>query len=195
MALQFSSNNSDQDLINGIVNGSDEAFNIIVERYAPLVFNIAHKITGSRQDAEDIVQETFIIVYKSIGKYSESKASFKTWLLTITRNQSINTFSSIKRRTSRFLTTALGDPQENIPIEQSFSSNNPGPEISLIEKQRLKALNDHLDSLPENQRTALILKAWEGLSYQEIGSIMNLSVSSVESLIFRARKKLIGLRD
>ncbi len=195
MASQFSSNSSDKDLINGVINGSDEAFNIIVERYASLVFNIALKITGSHEDAEDVVQETFIRVHKSIGAYSESKASFKTWLLTITRNQSINTFSSIKRRTSRFLNAALGDPQENISIEQSFSSNKPSPEKSLIEKQELKILNDRLDMLPEKQRTALILRAWEQLSYQEIGLVMNLSVPSVESLIFRARKKLIGLLD
>lgn len=188
--LKISSDSSDEELALALAWGSEEAYNVLVERYSSLIYHIALKITGSREDSHDIAQEVFLKIHSNIKDFSPSKASFKTWILTITRNLSINVFASIKRRSARFVYAFLGDPEDN-PIDfDRFPSSGPDPEKALLNRQDLDSLNKALDKLPEKQRTALILKAWEGLSYREIGEIMGLSLSSVESLIFRARVKL-----
>ena len=102
--MHDSRNLTDEELVQRVQNGSEFAFNELVDRHSGMVYRQARAISGSAHEAEDIVQETFLKVFKYIDRFSPSKASFKTWLLTIARNQSINVFSSLKRKAVRLFT-------------------------------------------------------------------------------------------
>jgi RNA polymerase sigma factor (sigma-70 family) len=180
---------SDEQLIAETRKGSEAAFGRLVERHTPALFRMAYVITRSASDAEDIVQETFLRAYKHIDDFSPEKAAFKTWLFTIGRNQSINLFSSLKRKASRFLSDLDSD---NVDQESLFKPVGNAEDL-LIGRQRQERLLDAINKLPERQRTALTLKSQEEFSYEQIAEIMSTSASSVESLLFRARKKLIEI--
>jgi len=185
---------TDEELVTRAQRGSQEAFHTLVDRYTPSLYRMALGITRSSQDAEDIVQETFLKLFNNLSQYSPDRGLFKTWLFTIARNQSINVFSALKRSVVRF----FGEVKEDDLAPRSSNSDeqlqhNPG--LQLEWKQQMALVQEALSKLPERQRTALLLKAQEGMSYEEIASVMNASVSSVESLIFRARKKVLELTE
>ncbi|MFH0959880.1 MAG: RNA polymerase sigma factor [Pseudomonadota bacterium] len=186
---------SDAELVEGSKDGSKPCFSALVDRHTTLVYRVARSITGSHEEAEDVVQETFLRAFKNLDMFDESKSAFKTWLLTIARNQSVNILNSLKRKALNF----FGDRDKNDP-ELEFSCNPMSQELQDAEtmlsiKQEFQMMEEALKKLPERQRTALLLKSQENLSYDEIASIMDVSISSVESLIFRARKKIIGLME
>jgi RNA polymerase sigma-70 factor (ECF subfamily) len=184
---------ADEALIVEALEGSEKAFNALVDRYGALVYRVALGITAAPQEAEEIVQETFLRVFRNMDKFSSEKASFKTWVLTIARNQSINTFKSLRRKAAVLINDAWGAESESeFPLGR-FQASAPDPEAALRTKQELAALHRALKKLPERQRTALLLKAQEDLSYAEIAQIMDTSASSVESLIFRARRRLLEI--
>jgi len=189
--MHDSRNLTDEELVQRVQNGSEFAFNELVDRHSGMVYRQARAISGSVHEAEDIVQETFLKVFKYIDRFSASKASFKTWLLTIARNQSINVFSSLKRKAVRLFT------EEEIESGDWGSPTNhmatTDAESLLSIKQEFSRVTAALKKVPERQRTALLLKAQENMSYEEIAVIMQTSASAVESLIFRARKTILEI--
>lgn len=138
-----------------------------------------------------MVQETFLRVLQNLDRFSPAKASFRTWLLTIARNQSINSYSSLKRRASRFFSRSRSEEQDHYADDNSSDPVQQDAETMLLQKQEYFLVEQALKDLPERQRTSLHLKAVENLRYAEIEQIMNTSESSVESLIFRARQTLL----
>jgi RNA polymerase sigma factor (sigma-70 family) len=184
-------NLTDEELVQRVQNGSEFAFNELVDRHSDTVYRQARVISGSVHEAEDIVQETFLKAFKYIDRFSPSKASFKTWLLTIARNQSINVFSSLKRKAVRLFA------EEEIEGSDWGSGTNmsrtTNAESLLSVKQEFSRVMDALKKIPERQRTALLLKTQEDMSYDEIAVIMQTSASAVESLIFRARKTILEI--
>ncbi len=184
-------NLTDEELVQRVQNGSEFAFNELVDRHSNMVYRQARVISGSVHEAEDIVQETFLKAFKYIDRFSPSKASFKTWLLTIARNQSINVFTSLKRKAVRLFA------EEEIEGSDWGSGTNmsrtTNAESLLSVKQEFSRVMDALKKIPERQRTALLLKSQENMSYEEIAVIMQTSASAVESLIFRARKTILEI--
>lgn len=186
---------SDEDLLKGALEGSHAHFDALVDRYAVSVYRLAYGITGRHEDAEDIVQETFLRVFDHLDQYSPDRGSVKTWLFTIARNQSINVFSSLKRTMSRFLFDAPSDNENQSHLGVEVPSSQIDAEDQLVAMQEMARVKNALSRVPERQRTALLLKAQEDLSYEEIALVMKTSVSSVESLIFRARKRLVEMLE
>jgi RNA polymerase sigma factor (sigma-70 family) len=181
----------DEELAELAQSGSAAAYDALVERHTPVVYRVAYGITRSAVEAEDVVQETFLRAFRHLDRFSPAKANFRTWLLTIARNQSINILSSLRRKAVRLVSGDPGDdfdaPSDLTPRSAELSE----PERLLSMKQEYHRVREAIRQLPERQRTALLLKAEESLSYDEIAEIMEASASSVESLIFRARKKLL----
>lgn len=186
---------NDEQILEEALKGSERHFDVLVDRYTPLIYRLARGITGSHAEAEDVVQETFLRIFKNLDSFSSEKANFKTWALTIARNQSINTLASIKRKALQF----FGDRDDDEPeLEFSFnpmSAESQDAETMMSIKQKFGQLEKALKKIPERQKTALLLKSQENMSYEEIAKIMSISVSSVESLIFRGRKKLLELME
>jgi RNA polymerase sigma factor (sigma-70 family) len=184
---------TDEDLALMAQDGSEEAFNELVDRYTPVVYRIARGITGATEEAEDVVQETFLRAFQHLGRFSPDRALFRTWLLTIARNQSINVFGFLKRRAARFLRDP-GKPDSDLTgLDNLPATNQQDAEALLVAQQEFSRLRKALQALPERQRTALLLKAQENLSYEEISQIMKSTTSAVESLIFRARQRVVEI--
>ncbi len=186
---------TDEELALRAQAGSEQDFDALVNRYAPEVYRLARGITRGSQDAEDVVQETFLRAFRHLDSFAPSKATFKTWLLTIARNQSINVFGSLKRRTLRFLSESDIDERGTQCSDNPFSCVEKDAESLLAMKQEYSRVEQALEGLPERQRTAMLLKAQHDMSYDQIAQVMNSSVSSVESLIFRGRKRLLEILE
>ncbi len=185
---------TDEEIVLHIRAGGVEAFGELVERHSSTVLRVAFMITRRPQEAEDIVQDAFFQAFKSLESFSADKAQFKTWLLTIARNRSINVFASIKRKATMLFSELDGKDDDSAgAAENLFGCEAPDAEAMLGIKQEHARVEAALGKLPERQRTALMLKARENLSYEAVAVVMNTSASSVESLIFRARKKLTEL--
>ena len=125
-----------------------------MDRYAASVYRIARGITGGAEDAEDVVQETFLRAFKHLGSWSPARAGFKTWLFAIARNQSINIFGSVKRRALRFLNEADIDERRPELSDNPFPGQFRDSESLLAMKQEYSRVEQALKKLPERQRTA-----------------------------------------
>ena len=174
-------------LIELLKNGDENAYRSIIELYANMVFNTSLSILQKTEDAEDIAQEVFIEVFYSIKKF-EQKSSLKTWIYRITVTKSLDELKKIKslKRGSLFKRVFKNKEERTLPDIPHF--NHPGVEME--KKEAASILFLAIDKLPNNQRIAFTLHKVEQLSYKEISEIMKLSLSSVESLIFRAKQNL-----
>lgn len=163
------------------------SFNVFVTRYQQFIMTICFNILNDREEAEDMAQEVFLKVFQN-AKQFRGEAQIKTWLYRI----AVNTTLNLKRK-RRF--SLLGDLFNTIIINSSEDPVSVVPEEyrpdRLLEREeRRKIVYNALNQLPENQRTAIILNKFEGLSYKEIAEIMELSLSAIESIIHRAKKNL-----
>ncbi len=179
---------SDIEIIEQLKQGNEQAFRKLVETYQKLVVNTCYGLLHNREDAEDVAQDVFIEVYRSVENF-RADAKLSTWLYRIAVNRSLNHIRDNKKH--RWFSSFESDVKtENKKLFQVESSKTDQPEFELENKQRANILNEAINSLPENQKVAFSLSKYEDLSYQEIAEVMELSVSSVESLLFRAKKNL-----
>ncbi len=179
---------SDSEIIEQLKQGSEAAFKKLVERHQKLVVNTCYGLVQNREDAEDVAQDVFIEVYRNIQKFrADSKLS--TWLYRIAVNRSLNHIRDNKKN-KWFHSFEDEVAAKKMQLQQLQSSKTENPEFELENKQRAIILHEAINSLPKNQKVAFALSKYEELSYQEIAEVMDLSVSSVESLLFRAKKAL-----
>ena len=170
-----------------VAKGDNDAFEILVNRHQTFVLSLIYRFIGDRTRAKDLAQEVFLRVWQSARSY-EPKAKFTTWIYRITANLCLNELKSSRRKKwLQFL--RFGDNLENT-VEETLVDDTPSPEDILLAKERSRQIANALQSLPENQRMALILKRYDGLSYQEIAKVIGCSVSAVESLLVRAKRGL-----
>jgi RNA polymerase sigma-70 factor (ECF subfamily) len=163
------------------------AFEILVRRHQTSVLNLVYRYVGDRTKAKDLAQEVFIRVWRAANRY-EPKAKFTTWIYRITANLCLNELKSIK---GKKLVQLEAEEQDRQSINYKTTSDaSRSPEDILVAKESSRQISDALQSLPENQRMALILKRYDNLPYDEIAKIMECSVSAVESLLVRAKKNL-----
>jgi RNA polymerase sigma-70 factor (ECF subfamily) len=167
-------------IIDQLKKRDEKAFRQLVEEYQRMVFQTCMGIVHNADDADDVSQEVFIEVFNSIDHFrADSKIS--TWLYRIAVNKSLNHIRANKRKR---LFQSLGFSNSPDVADTSI------PIDAIENQQRKKIMDAAIDSLPENQRTAFVLHKIDDLSYKEIAEIMNVSLSSVESLIFRAKQNL-----
>jgi len=176
----------DRVLIDKILEGDRLAFKELVEKYQTMVINTCIGFLHNKSDAEDIAQEVFIEVYNSLINF-RNEAKLSTWMYRISVNKSLNFLRSKKRRQwilSFEDALGLGRSDQREPSE----TRQPGVEMESKEEALL--LHKTISSLTENQRIAFTLNKYEDLSYSKIADVMGVSVSSVESLIHRAKINL-----
>ena len=160
-------------------------FEKLYNQFSVLVYNLALNYLQNIEDAEEITQDVFIQIYNSLSKFQE-KSSLKTWIYRITINKCLD-FIKHKNSQKRFF--IFGKKSQNeFEIENVSNFEHPG--ILLENKEKSKLLFEIINELGENQKTAFLLSKVDGLSNPEISEIMKLSISSVESLIFRAKSTL-----
>ena len=179
---------NDEELVQKIIDRDHRAFKGLVDQYQHLVINTCYHLIGNRQDAEDVAQEVFFQVYKSAKKFRQ-EAKLSTWLYRIAVNRSLNLIRDKKRSGwLRSLSSLLEGERQRVADVPASDSDRP--DVALEKKERNVMLQKAIDSLPEKQKAAFVLHKYEGLSYQEIAGILQHSLSSVESLIHRAKLNL-----
>ena len=177
---------TEQELVYGLRNGEELAFKELVMLFQDRVFNLSLGLLQHTADAEDIAQEVFIQVYRSIHQFKE-EAALATWMYTITTSKCLDYLRSKKRKKRfGFITGLFG--ADNRPVHEPEEFNHPG--VQLDRKEDAAILFRLVQQLPENQRTAFILNKVEELSYREIARVLNSSESAVDSLLQRAKQNL-----
>lgn len=173
-------------LVERLKQGDEAAFKLIVETWQDMVYNTALGIVQNPEDAEDISQEVFVQVYNSVSSF-KGDSKFSTWLYRITITKSLD-HERRKKRKKRFafVKSIFGEESQVVVNPPDF--HHPG--VVLDKKEKAAALFKAIAKLPENQRIAFSLHKVEGLSYQEVSEVMNTTVSSVESLMHRAKNNL-----
>lgn len=181
----------DLQLMARVKAGDDEAFNVLMQRHEKTVVNLVYRFTGDREIAQDLAQEVFLRIYRASSRF-EARAKFFTYLYKVTLNLCRNQRAKAQRRQ----TTSLNQPRrgrgdEELPLrelEDPFGSAEE--QVSRLELASM--VREAVDSLPEQQREAVVLQRFHGLAYEEIAEALNLSVPAVKSRIHRAK---LNLRD
>jgi RNA polymerase sigma-70 factor (ECF subfamily) len=176
-----------EELMVRTAKGDEVAFQTLVERHQRAMLNLICRFIGDPIKSQDLAQEVFLRVWQTAKRY-EPKAKFTTWLFRIATNLCLNELKASRRR--KWLRFFHVDTEGQGSGEEDFADGSPSPEDLLLFRERSREITGALQSLPENQRMALILKRYEGLSYEEIAGILNCSVSAVESLMVRAKRNL-----
>ncbi|WP_103663974.1 RNA polymerase sigma factor [Gracilimonas amylolytica] len=175
-------------LIEQLSQGSESAFRALVNDHKDRVYNTCMGFLRNPHDAEDVSQEVFIEVFDSIGDFRED-ASLSTWIyrIAVTKSLELIRYRKRKKRSGFFqaLNAMFSEPDDNID-EAEFM--HPG--VELENKERARILFDEIDKLTEKQKVAFTLQKVEGLSYQEVADVMEISLPAVESLIHRAKENL-----
>ena len=179
------------ELIQQLRAGDELAFKSLVANYQNLVYNTALGIVQNSEDAEDVAQEVFIQVYRSIDQF-KGDARLSTWIYRITTTKALDHIRSRKRKKRFAFITSLFGPNDEL-VHEPVDFQHPG--VTLDRKEQAALLFRMIDQLPENQKVAFTLHKTEELNYQEIADVMQLSVSAVESLLFRARQNLRKLLE
>ena len=176
----------DQQLVERVQRGDKHAFDLLVIKYQRRLARLLSQFIRDQAEVEDIAQETFIKAYRALPSFRGDSA-FYTWLYRIGINTAKNFLVSQGRKVSTTVNSFDNEDAENFEGADALREMNT-PESELMGKQVAQTVNQSLDSLPEELRTAIILREIEGLGYEEIANIMGCPIGTVRSRIFRARE-------
>jgi RNA polymerase sigma-70 factor (ECF subfamily) len=163
--------------------GDSDAFRVLVERHSRNAFRLAHRLTGNEQDAEDVVQESFIRAYRQLGRF-ESRANFGTWLYRIVANCSVDLIRVRQSRRDQSRAESLDEAAD------IASNAAPGPERLARSAEIERHVASALSQLSPLERAAFTLRHYEGRSIDEIGRMLGLGTSATKHSVFRAVRKL-----
>ena len=180
-------NKDDSEKVEKAIQGDQQAYTELLSKYKGAIFNLVYKMVKNREEAEDLVQETFVKAFGALPTFDEQFA-FSTWLFKIASNNCIDYL-----RKKKLKTFSIDKPSESKEgeIKQSFEDEkSPDPEVCAIEKEKKSLIEVAIESLPAKYRDAIILRHKEDKSYEEIAEILELPIGTVKARIFRAREKL-----
>ncbi|MGH9144608.1 MAG: RNA polymerase sigma factor [Vicinamibacterales bacterium] len=164
--------------------GDSEAFRALVEQHGRSVFRLAFRMTGNEQDAEDVVQESFLRAYRQLGRF-ESRANFGTWLYRIVSNCSVDLMRAKQARHDQVRGDSLDAGGVELP-----AANVPGPERMAQSAEIDRRVQDALQELSPLERAAFTLRHYEGRTIDEISATLGLGTSAAKHSVFRAVRKL-----
>ncbi|MCK4259858.1 MAG: sigma-70 family RNA polymerase sigma factor [Halanaerobiales bacterium] len=183
---------SDRKLIEMFNKGNDEVrggiFEEIVKRYQKKVYNTTYRMMGNPEDANDLAQEVFIRVYQNLHRF-QWKASFSTWLFTITSNICRD---ELRKRQRRLKTQSLSDPikLKDGEVEREIADDSMTPEKISDHRELRNEIQEVINQLPPEQKEVIVLREFQGFSYEEIAEVSGIAVGTVKSRISRARRSI-----
>ena len=180
--MKNNSKDIDSHLIEKVKNGNDKAFKILMSKYYPRVYLALFSFTKSKEDSEDLAQQTFMKVWDQINSFRGDSAFF-TWVYRIAINLAKNFVASANYR-KQSLNSSIDE------FEMDFSSFND-VESLLIHDESLKKISNYVDTLPESLKTSFTLREESGKTYEEISEMTDTPIGTVRSRIFRARELVI----
>ncbi len=165
--------------------GDSDAFRVLVERHSRPLFRLAYRMTGNQQDAEDVVQDSFLRAYKQLARFDE-RASFGTWLYRIAVNCSLDLVRSRKRRNE--LTTP-GDSDMDDPV-LSLPAHDPTPDRIAMSGEVRDRVAEAMTELSASERTAFVLRHFEGMRIEDVSRVLGCQPGAAKHSVFRAVQKL-----
>jgi RNA polymerase sigma factor (sigma-70 family) len=181
-------------LVERCLSGDASAWEQIVQQYNRRIYNICYRFAGSTDDAEDLTQEVFIRMYKTLGSYDTAKGAFVTWVTTITRNLLVDHFrrSKMERMTDSLDATPPGD-EDALTLGEQLPDQGPAPEAQVQKVEARQAVHQALQKLSPELREAVILRDLQDMDYRDIAAVLKVPEGTVKSRINRGRTELARL--
>src|SRR5437763_6549854 len=178
---------TDAAIVAQVLAGDREAFRLLVERHTRSIYSVAYRMTENQQDAEEIVQETFLRAYKSLGRF-ELRSSFSTWLYRIAVNRSLDFLKAKKMNSSQQISESPGSEENDRAIQLPVTA--PGPERLLLSAEAREKIARAMELLTPAERGAFTMRHMEGKTIEEISKTLNVRTSAAKNSVFRAVQKL-----
>ncbi len=181
-------------LIRRCVAGDAVAWQEIVQQYHRRIYNICYRFSGSPDDAADLTQEVFIKMYRTLGTFDTTRASFMTWVTTVTRNLLVDHFRKGKYdRVTDSLDATAGNQEEGLTLAEKLEDGSAGPEARVRSQETQKLVHEGLRKLSPELREAVILRDLQDMDYKDIAIVLKVPEGTVKSRINRGRTELARL--
>ena len=181
-------------LVRRCVAGDAAAWQEIVQQYHRRIYNICYRFSGSPDDASDLTQEVFIKMYRTLATFDTTRASFMTWVTTVTRNLLVDHFRKGKYdRVTDSLDATAGNQDEGLTLAEKLEDGSAGPEARVRSQETQKLVHEALRKLSPELREAVILRDLQDMDYKDIAVVLKVPEGTVKSRINRGRTELARL--
>jgi len=181
-------------LVRRCVSGDAAAWQEIVQQYHRRIYNICYRFSGSADDAADLSQEVFIKMYRTLSTFDITRASFMTWVTTVTRNLLVDHFRKGKYdRITDSLEATPGNQEDGLTIAEQLQDRGASPEARVRSQETQKLVHEALRRLSPELREAVILRDLQDMDYKDIAKVLNVPEGTVKSRINRGRTELARL--
>jgi RNA polymerase sigma-70 factor, ECF subfamily len=175
---------TDEAFVTQARSGDGEAFRVLVERHSRSLFRLAFRMTGNQQDAEDVVQESFLRAYRQLARFDE-RASFGTWLYRIATNCALDVIRARKRRSEQ-----PAETNGAIDRAQFLPCGNPSPERAALSLEIRERVAEAMNELSPTERAAFVLRHFEGMRIEDVSRVLECQPGAAKHSVFRAVQKL-----
>ena len=181
-------------LVRRCVAGDVVAWEEIVQRYNRRIYNICYRFAGSGDDAQDLTQEVFIKMFRTLSSYDVERGAFMTWVTTITRNLLVDHFRKSKQdRVTESLDTAPSEHEDAMPLSDKIEDKGPAADTSVQSREARELVHNALQKLSPELREAVILRDLQDMDYRDIATVLKVPEGTVKSRINRGRAELARL--
>jgi RNA polymerase sigma-70 factor (ECF subfamily) len=183
---------TDAAVVAQVLAGDRDAFRVLVERHSRSIFRVVYRMTGNQQDAEELVQETFLRAYKSLERF-ELRANFSTWVYRIAVNRTLDFLNARKtqmQNQNKDSYQIVDNPDAEAGNQIQLPASTPGPDRLLLSVEMKGKIAGALGLLTAAERVAFTMRHMEGRSIEEISHVLDLKVSAAKNSVFRAVQKL-----
>jgi RNA polymerase sigma-70 factor (ECF subfamily) len=181
-------------LVRRCVSGDAAAWEEIVQKYHRRIYNICYRFAGSTDDAQDLTQEVFIKMYRTLNSYDVDRGAFMTWVTTMTRNLLVDHFRKTKQeRLTDSLDTTASDHEDAMPMSERIPDHRPAPDSRVQSREAGDTVHQALHKLSPELREAVILRDLQDMDYKEIATVLKVPEGTVKSRINRGRAELARL--
>jgi RNA polymerase sigma-70 factor (ECF subfamily) len=181
-------------LVRRCAAGDAGAWEELVGRFHRRIYNICYRFAGSAEDAQDLTQEVFIKVYRTVGSFDGEKASFNTWVTTVTRNLLVDHFRKQRNdRATDSIDASQGTDEDGPTLAERLASGEPGQQVHVENRERREMVQRALRQISPDLREAVILRDLQDMDYREIAQVLKVPEGTVKSRINRGRAELARL--
>jgi RNA polymerase sigma-70 factor (ECF subfamily) len=185
-----SATDSDAIAVERTLSGDRDAYRLLVERHSANLFRLAYRMTGNRHDAEEVVQEAFLRGYQKLGQFA-SRSNFGTWVYRIAANYAIDRVRQQRREEARKEKPVRDDSDgKEIDPVNFVRDEKPLPERLTLNAELRKKMEEALEALTPSERTAFVMRHWEGCAIEEIAGVLKSNSGATKNTVFRAVQKL-----
>jgi RNA polymerase sigma factor (sigma-70 family) len=181
-------------LVRRCIAGDAVAWEEIVQRYNRRIYNICYRFSGSSDDAQDLTQEVFIKMYRTLSSYDIERGAFMTWVTTMTRNLLVDHFRKTKQeRLTDSMDATASEHEDSMPLSEQIPDKQPAPDTKVQSRETGEVVHEALQKLSPELREAVILRDLQDMDYRDIAAVLRVPEGTVKSRINRGRAELARL--